>query len=83
MNVGRPKPHLQSIAVENFKLCMSNDFELKIAWLPRTNNEKADYLSRSIDYDDWSLDRKLFKFLDNKWSPHSVECFACFYNAQL
>ena len=41
------------------------------------------YLSRIIDYDDWSLDHKLFKFLDNKWGPHTVDRFACFYNAQL
>ena len=83
VNVGSPKPHLQSIAAKNFNLCMLHDIELEIAWLPRMDNEKADYLSRIIDYDDWSLDHKLFKFLDNKWGPHTVDRFACFCNAQL
>ena len=83
VNVGSPKPHLQSIAVKIFNLCMLHDIELEIGWLPRTDNEKVDYLSRIIDYDDWSLDHKLFKFLDNKWGPHTVDRFACFYNAQL
>ena len=81
--VGSPKPHLQSIAVSIFELCMSYDIELEVQWLPRSQNERADHISRIVDRDDWSLNPELFKLLDSRWGPHTVDRFASFYNAQL
>ena len=61
---------------------MSNDIELEMEWLPRCENERADYISRIVDFDDWSLNPVLFRYLDYRWGPHSVDRFASFYNRQ-
>ena len=36
-----------------------------------------------MDVDDWMVDPMLFQQLDALWGPHTVDCFASFYNAQL
>ena len=43
---------LHTIAVEIFRFC-ANDIELELQWIPRTEIERADYISRIIDIDDW------------------------------
>jgi hypothetical protein len=44
-------------------------------------NEKADYLSKIVDIDDWKLHPSLFGVLDARWGPHSVDRFATHTNA--
>ena len=44
--------------------------------MPRSSNEQADYLSRIVDIDDWFVSARIFRFLDLKWSPHSIDGFA-------
>ena len=44
--------------------------------MPRNDNERADALSRIIDYDDWSINPSVFKWLDSIWGPHTVDRFA-------
>ena len=51
--VGSKKPLLQAIALEVFSLSVQYQIRLEPEWIPRDLNEKADYLSRIIDYDDW------------------------------
>ena len=36
-------------------------------WIPRAENELADYVSRIVDPDDWILSRDLFKLITNMW----------------
>ena len=43
----------------------------------------ADYISRIVDHDDWSLDPIMFKALDELWGPHTVDRFATHYHSQL
>ncbi|VDH90196.1 Hypothetical predicted protein [Mytilus galloprovincialis] len=45
-------------------------------WVPRTLNEKADFISRIIDYDDWGIDEQLFMYVDSLWGPHEIDWFA-------
>ena len=40
-------------------------------------------MSRIVDYDDCSLDCAIFKQLDSRWGPHTIDRFASHYNAQL
>ena len=42
---------------------MRHDIELELVWIPRDENEKADYLSRIVDHDDWSLNPLLFQLV--------------------
>ena len=52
-------------------------------WIPRDSNHQADSLSRIIDFDDYSINDDVFHMLDCKWGPHTVDRFACSYNAKL
>ena len=52
--------------------------------MPRNDNERADALSRIVDYDDWSINPSVFKWLDSIWGPHTVvDRFATDFNAQI
>lgn len=62
---------------------MSFDIAMEIEWLPRSQNDKADYLSTIIDLDDWSMSAALFQLVVSSWGPYTVDRFASFYNAQV
>lgn len=62
---------------------MSFDIAMEIEWLPRSQNDKADYLSRIVDLDDWSMSAALFQLVVSSWGPHTVDRFASFYNTQV
>ena len=80
---GSKKSHLQEGALAIFEVCLSHSIRLEVEWIPRKENERADYISRIVDVDDWMVDPMLFQQLDALWGPHTVDCFASFYNAQL
>ena len=44
---------LQDIALCIFKNCVQHNMFIDVEWVPRTDNDKADYISRIIDYDHW------------------------------
>ena len=71
------------MALDIFKLCLRNNVRLEVEWIPRSENEQADFVSRLIDTDDWSISEELFKILSQKWGPFTIDCFACFYNKKL
>ena len=74
---------LQCLALDIFTMCVTNSISLEMKWIPRNLNTEADCLSRIIDFDDYSLNDYIFRMLDVKWGPHSVDRFACSYNAKL
>lgn len=73
---GSTKLHLQKIAVKNFNLCPELSISLDVVWIPRSENIKADYISKLIDYEDWVTIIEFFKFIDTMWGPHTVDRFA-------
>ena len=54
VEVGSMKLDLHRLAVKIFQFCAEHNIRLEVQWIPRTENEKADYISRLIDYDDWA-----------------------------
>ena len=66
-----------------FQVCLSNDIVLEAQWIPRSANERADQLSRFIDKDDWSVHPSVYKLLNAKWGPFTIDRFASYYNSQL
>jgi hypothetical protein len=42
---------------------------LAIQWIPRSENEKADYISRLIDHEDWEISGKNFDLMNGLWGP--------------
>ena len=68
------------LALEIFQFCANNGIELEVQWIPRTEIERADYISRIIDIDDWQISADCFKSLEESWGVHSLNCFASYYN---
>jgi len=83
VNQGNKVKDLQTLALAIFTTCLSLNISVEMKWIPRDINVKADYLSRIVDFDDYSLNDDVFAKLDSKWGPHSVDRFACNYNAKL
>lgn len=74
---------LQQIALDIFSVCVKNSITLDVEWIPRTENEKADYYSKIIDYDDWGLSTELFNYLNEFFGPLQIDWFASEHNAKL
>ena len=74
---------LQSLALSIFSNCARLVIYLEIKWIPRSVNYQADLLSRTIDFDDYTIHDHVFRMLDCKWGPHTVDRFACSYNAKV
>jgi hypothetical protein len=43
------KKDLHKIAIRIYKLCLDHKRELEIEWIPRTEMQKADYISKLVD----------------------------------
>ena len=81
--VGSMNPILQFFAEAIFEFCWENNVSLSVEWIPRTENQKADAVSRLadvVDIDDWTLSEEFFQILNNKWGPFTIDLFANYYN---
>ena len=70
---GSKKQILQEEALAIFAIGLNRQIRLEPEWIPREENEFADYLSRIIDYDDWMLNPVVFNELDGIWGPHIID----------
>ncbi len=77
---GSMKKHLQDIALKIFHLCIESQIHLEMQWVPRSENERADYLSKIIDNDDWGIADYVFQHLSSIWGPYDVDLFASYNN---
>lgn len=83
VEVGSMKLGLHKMARRIFDICIRSGIHLDVQWIPRTSNQQAVYISRLIDTDDWQITEEFFLFLDDLWGPHSVDCFANYYNHKI
>ena len=83
LQVGSRKPDLQAEALAIFSISLLQYIHIEPEWVPREDNEVADYFSCIVDYDDWNLSHNTFRDLDDIWGPHTVDKFASHYNTQL
>ena len=83
IEVGSMKLDLHRLVIKIFQFCAEHSIRLEVQWIPRTENEKADYISRLLDFDDWQITHDLFLSLEELWGPHTVDCFANYYTAKL
>ena len=74
---------LQNLALEIFQLCVAYNITIEPEWIPKEYNEVADYISKTVDYDDWMLHPAIFAQLDSLWGPHSIDRFANPHNRQV
>jgi len=42
------------------EVCVHHGISIEAEWVPRYSNEQADYLSRLVDIDDWSVSPQIF-----------------------
>ena len=55
VEVGSMKVDLHALAINIFQKCVHKNIRLEVEWIPRTENEQADAISRFIDTDDLQL----------------------------
>ena len=83
IQVGSLRSDLHAIALEIFQFYANNGIELELQWIPRTEIQRADYISRIIDIDDWRISADCLMSLEESWGVHSVDCFASYYNKKV
>ena len=62
---------LHVIAVQIFQLCTDNAIHLDIQWIPQTELQKADFISRFINVDDWQITKECFDTVESLWGKHT------------
>ena len=50
---GSMKLDLQALAWSIFTICSEKCISIDIQWIPRSENTKADYISKIVDHEDW------------------------------
>jgi hypothetical protein len=80
---GSALEHIQIVCLEIFKHCLEQRIDLQPEWLPREENEFADYLSKIRDVDDFGLATPVFEYVQSLYGPFSVDRFASSHNAKL
>ena len=73
---------LHRLVVKILQFCAEYNIRLEIQWIPRTENERADYISCLIYFDDWQIMPEFFLRLEELWGPYTVDCFAHSYTAK-
>ncbi len=58
---GSNKPRLNDYAVLYSQICLANNITVTPVWIPRTLNNIADFLSKTVDYDDFSITDDFFQ----------------------
>ena len=83
IQVGSMRSDLHAVAAEIFQFYATNGIELELQWIPRTEIEKADYISRVIGIDDWQILADCSMSLEESWGVHSLDCFANYYSTKV
>ena len=81
---GGPSEELTSVVHRIWDLCSDRSIALRATYRPGQQNQLADTLSRvHRDNSDWMLHPLLFRALEARWGPFSVDLFATRLNRQL
>ena len=83
VQVWRMKTELHDLAIKIFQCCAENQISLDIQLIPRSDLERADYKSRIVDLNDWQINSSCFEYIEKLWGPHTVDCFANYYNKKV
>ena len=80
---GSKKPLLQKESLKIFQVSLVHQIKLEPEWVPREDNQLADYWSKVIDHDDLMVHPDVFAQLDLIWGRHTVDRFSNGYNRQV
>ena len=56
---------------------------MQLHWVPRSENEQANFPSLIIDTDDWQISYAFFQYVNSLWKPAAIDDFARFKNTKL
>ena len=76
----RPLLHQQALRARQSSEMFG--LQLRFRWVPRSENEAADMVSRDFDFDDWGISHTVFDILSRRWEPPAVDMFASAHNAK-
>lgn len=79
---GSMKPNLQEVVEDVVYLCTKYHIDLTLVWVPRAENQLADYLSKLKDVDDWGIQPHIFQWVTTLWGPFTIDRFATWYNTK-
>lgn len=71
---------LHSLCLNIHEICDMYKIILRVCWIPRADNFRADYLSRCFDSHHWIVSQEVFCKLNNLWGPHMVDRFSSHFN---
>ena len=57
-------------------MCASHKIELLPSWIPREDNETADFISKLSDTDNWGIDYETFAFIEARYGKFTIDRFA-------
>ena len=80
---GSRKEYLHELAMAVFSACVKFNIKMQLHWVPRAENEQADFLSRIIDTDDWQIADAFFQSVNSLWEPAATDRFASFKNTKI
>jgi hypothetical protein len=78
---GSAKEHLHAVALQVFRFAMAKGIRLVAIFIPRTQNERADEISKWWDKDDWQIHPVLFNALSALWGLHTFDRFGSHLNS--
>jgi hypothetical protein len=67
------KTVLQELALDIFSACLKFNVNIDMVWIPRSENDRADYLSRICDHYDWGISDVIFELVESLWGPHEAK----------
>ena len=79
---GSRKQDLQSLVEAVIESSNKWDIQVSPIWVPREENQIADYLSKLQDGNDWGIHPHIFNWLDSMWGPFTIDRFATCYNTK-
>ena len=73
---GSKKYDIQKLLRKIIDRCIKDDITMLANWVPRDENERADYLSKMTTHYDFALGRWSFRRCEQAWGPHSIDRFS-------
>lgn len=73
---GSKKADIQEIVERVCDLCVEMHIHIITQWIPREQNERADYLSKLTTHYDFRVRRSTFEWLERLWGRHTIDRFS-------
>ena len=73
---GSMNPVLLDLAILIYKITKQYHIRLAVTWIPREENDAADFASRIVDHDDWGVDTVWFHRITRELGTPGIDRFA-------